>query len=117
MMVTCSLILRNRVAILADVSSTHISGRQGQLAKKQFRVCSECSGLQCRKFRVGIRGDSVAEGDRGRKSFNNPCPEDHNGPEDTEEKRSFQEIGVKCLYLYSNRRLLGQVGLGAGCSR
>lgn len=59
----------------------------------------------------------MAGEDRGRKSYNNPFPEDHYGPEDTEEKRSFKERGAKCLYLYRTWRLLGQVGLEAGCSR
>ena len=56
--------------------------------------------------------DSVAE--EHRKSYNNLGPEEHFGPEDTEEKRSFKRLGVKCLYLYRNRRLLGQAGLVAG---
>lgn len=43
-----------------------------------------------------------------------PCPEEHLGPEDTEEKRSFEWLGVKFLHLYRNHRLRGQVGLMAG---
>lgn len=59
----------------------------------------------------------MAEEDRGGESYYNPCPEEHFGPEDTEEKRSFKELGVKCLNLYRKRRLPGQVGLVAGWSR
>lgn len=55
----------------------------------------------------------MAEEKRGRKSYNKPCPEEHFGPGDTEEKRSFKGLGVKCLYLDRNWRLLGQVGLVA----
>lgn len=51
----------------------------------------------------------MAEERRGRKSYNNPCPEE----EDTEEKRSFKGLGVKCLYLDRNLSLLGQVELVA----
>lgn len=56
----------------------------------------------------------MVEEDRGRTSFNIPSPEEHFGPEDTEEKRSFKGLGVKCLYLYRNRRLLGHAEFVAG---
>lgn len=43
--------------------------------------------------------ESLAGVDRARESFKNHCPEEHFGPKDTEEKRSFIGQRVKCLYL------------------
>lgn len=52
----------------------------------------------------------MAEEDRGKKSYNNPYAEEHFAPEDTEEKRGFKELGVRCLLSVQELEAAGSSG-------
>ena len=71
-----------------------------------FQWTHSVKSLECQRE----EGTVWLKGTEAERVIISPCPEEHLGPEDTDEKRSFKEQRVKCLYLSRNRRWLGQVG-------